>query len=148
MRGAGGNVARHPGGAQEGCRTDRHPGGARRTELAKLPPTAFAGSAEYAASTSRYGSSRAVDATQRQDPNLLDTLAEVYFQLERGPDAVATIDEAIALAPGAPYFEQQRLRFLGERAADDRPEPPAELPPLEPGPEEQPFDSDGPGVSV
>jgi membrane associated rhomboid family serine protease len=96
-------------------------------------------------------SSRAVDATERQDPNLLDTLAEIYFQLGHGEEAVATIDEAIALVPGESYFEEQRLRFLGERAADDRPEPPAELP--EPGPEpdaepEYHFDSDGPGLRV
>jgi membrane associated rhomboid family serine protease len=93
---------------------------------------------------------RAVDATQRQDPNLLDTLAEVYFQLGREPDAVATIDEAIALSPGVDYFEEQRLRFLGERAADDRPEPPESLPPpeLEPEPLDPPPLSDGPGLRV
>lgn len=93
-------------------------------------------------------SSRAVEATQRLDPNLLDTLAEIYFQLGRGEEAVETIDEAIALAPGASYFEQQRLRFLGERAADDRPEPPESLPPPEREPEEQRFDSEGPGLRV
>jgi membrane associated rhomboid family serine protease len=97
-------------------------------------------------------SSRAVEATQRLDPNLLDTLAEVYFQLGRGEEAVEVIDEAIALVPGAAYFEEQRLRFLGERAADDRPEPPAEMPPpdrdSDPDPEEYEFDSDGPGLRV
>jgi len=93
-------------------------------------------------------SSRAVDATERQDPNLLDTLAEVYFQLGQGEEAVETIDEAIALVPGEDYFEEQRRRFLGERAADDRPEPPAELPPPALEPEEHQFDSDGPGLRV
>jgi membrane associated rhomboid family serine protease len=72
---------------------------------------------------------RAVRATQRLEPNLLDTLAEVYFQLGRSEDAVATIDDAIALAPDEPYYAEQRRRFLGERAADDRPEPPEDLPP-------------------
>ena len=104
-------------------------------------------------------SSRAVEATLHQDPNLLDTLAEVYFQLGRGPEAVEIIEEAIALAPGVSYFEQQRLRFLGERAADDRPEAPEQLPPpdLAPEPELQPEpqpvepelpDDGGPGVRV
>jgi len=72
---------------------------------------------------------RAVRATQHLDPNLLDTLAEVYFQLGRSEEAVETIERAIALAPGEPYFEEQRRRFVGERAPDDRPEPPRELPP-------------------
>jgi tetratricopeptide (TPR) repeat protein len=93
-------------------------------------------------------SSRAVEATHRLDPNLLDTLAEIYFQLGRPEEAVETIDEAITLAPGASYLEEQRLRFLGERAAEDRPEPPDQLPPPEPEPEEHHFDSDGPGLRV
>jgi membrane associated rhomboid family serine protease len=71
---------------------------------------------------------RAVRATRRSDPNLLDTLAEVYFQIGRSEDALATIDEAIELAPDEPYFREQRRRFEGTRAPDDRPEPPAELP--------------------
>jgi membrane associated rhomboid family serine protease len=97
-------------------------------------------------------STRAVEATGRAEPNLLDTLAEVYFQLGRAPDALAVIDEAITLAPGVEYFEQQRLRFLGERAADDRPEAPEALPPGEAGPDAEPeFDpvpSEGPGLRV
>jgi membrane associated rhomboid family serine protease len=75
---------------------------------------------------------RAVKATGRQEPNFLDTLAEVYFQLGRSDDAVRIIDQAIALAPGVDYFVEQRRRFLGERDADDRPEPPSELPALDP----------------
>jgi membrane associated rhomboid family serine protease len=67
---------------------------------------------------------RAVRDTQRSDPNLLDTLAEVQFQSGDGAAAVETIDEAIALAPEEPYFREQRRRFTGERAADDRPPPP------------------------
>jgi membrane associated rhomboid family serine protease len=92
---------------------------------------------------------RAVRATGRQDPNFLDTLAEVYFQLGRGEEAVATIERAIALAPGEPYFEEQRRRFAGERAADDRPEPPAELPEEGAPPSDDPdFEVEGPGLQV
>jgi membrane associated rhomboid family serine protease len=67
---------------------------------------------------------RAVQATDFLDPNLLDTLAEVYFQLGRDDEALDTIEQAIALRPDEPYYEEQRLRFLGERAPDDRPAPP------------------------
>jgi membrane associated rhomboid family serine protease len=69
---------------------------------------------------------RAVRDTGRNDPNVLDTLAEAQFQAGHTDDAVATIDEAIALAPGEPYFAEQRRRFTGERSADDRPAPPGE----------------------
>jgi membrane associated rhomboid family serine protease len=71
---------------------------------------------------------RAVRATERRDANFLDTLAEVYFKLGRSEDAVKTIDRAIALAPGVTYFVEQRRRFTGERAPDDRPAPPGEEP--------------------
>lgn len=67
---------------------------------------------------------RAVALTRRRDPNILDTLAETYFAQGRASEALDAIDEAIALVPGEPYFEEQRRRFSGERAADDRPEPP------------------------
>lgn len=67
---------------------------------------------------------RAVAGTERMDPNFLDTLAEVQFQTGDVDEALGTIDEAIALAPGVAYFEEQRRRFTGERAAQDRPEPP------------------------
>jgi membrane associated rhomboid family serine protease len=85
---------------------------------------------------------RAVRATAHGDANLLDTLAEVYFQLGRSEDAVATIDRAIELAPGVAYFAEQRRRFTGERAADDRPEPPEqeEAPPFVP--------AEGPSIRV
>ena len=90
---------------------------------------------------------RAVRATDRTDPNYLDTLAEVYFQLGRGEEAVATIERAISLAPGEPYFEEQRRRFVGERAPDDRPDPPEQLP--EGGEPERPgLEPSGPGVEV
>ncbi len=69
---------------------------------------------------------RAVAQTERADPNFLDTLAESQFLAGRGADALETIDEAIALAPGESYFIEQRRRFTGERDYDDRPSPPSE----------------------
>ncbi len=69
---------------------------------------------------------RAVAQTDRSDPNFLDTLAESQFLAGFGADALDTIDEAIALAPGEAYFAEQRRRFTGERAYDDRPAPPSE----------------------
>jgi tetratricopeptide (TPR) repeat protein len=69
---------------------------------------------------------RAVEETRRGDPNLLDTLAEAYFAAGRREAAIATIDEAIFLAPGVDYFLEQRRRFTGEREPGDRPDPPAE----------------------
>lgn len=95
---------------------------------------------------------RAVRETRRADPNLLDTLAEVYFQSGRADDAVTAIDEAIELAPEEPYFREQRRRFLGERAPDDRPEPPdvppGDPPELWPGPEEPDLEAEPPGLRV
>jgi rhomboid protease GluP len=71
----------------------------------------------------------AVKLTGGQEATLLDTLAEVYFAQGHGDKAVRVIDEAIALAPGESYYEEQRRRFTGERAAGDRPEPPVETQP-------------------
>ena len=71
---------------------------------------------------------RAVAETGREDPDILDTLAEVQFQLGRDAEAVATIEEAIAAAPDEPYYREQRRRFLGEREAHDRPPAPAPRP--------------------
>jgi len=79
---------------------------------------------------------RAVEETQRGDPNILDTLAEAYFVAGRREAAIATIDEAIFLAPGVGYFREQRRRFTGERGWEDRPDPPSE--PWEPGPRDVP----------
>jgi len=106
---------------------------------------------------------RAVAQTDRADPNLLDTLAETEFLAGRSDQALDTIDEAIALAPGESYFVEQRRRFAGERAYDDRPAPPSSEParpgePSQPWPEEAPrhrglppghprIDGD-PGISV
>ena len=65
---------------------------------------------------------RAVAATDRRNPDLLDTLAEALFALGDIPGALIAIDEAIDLSGGERYFVEQRRRFIGERAADDRPE--------------------------
>jgi membrane associated rhomboid family serine protease len=79
---------------------------------------------------------RAVTQTQRLDPNVLDTLAEVQFNLGWSDQAIRTIDEAIARAPSESYFREQRRRFTGERDADDRPAAP--LPPWMPRTEPSP----------
>lgn len=83
---------------------------------------------------------RAVDATDHLDPNLLDTLAEVEFRNGHADAAIDAIDEAIRLAPDVPYFREQRRRFTGDRAADDRPEPPEPF--LDPAPEPIPMPDD------
>lgn len=67
---------------------------------------------------------RAVARSGRQDPDVLDTLAEALFVAGERADALAVIDEAIALSDGEEYFVEQRRRFRGQRARDDRPEPP------------------------
>ena len=66
----------------------------------------------------------AVERSGRSDPDILDTLAEVLFTMGDGPGAVAAIDQAIVLTGGESYFVEQRRRFTGERAVDDRPPPP------------------------
>ena len=59
----------------------------------------------------------------------------------------ATIDEAIAQDPGESYYQEQRKRFAGERAADDRPEGPTFLPAPHPDPEPRsPIET--PGLTV
>jgi hypothetical protein len=73
---------------------------------------------------------RAVDRTGRNDPNILDTLAEVHFQRGDAALALHVIDEAIALEPQEPYFREQRRRYNGERDPDDLPPPPGSAPPL------------------
>jgi membrane associated rhomboid family serine protease/uncharacterized coiled-coil protein SlyX len=67
---------------------------------------------------------RAAAETDRGEPNILDTLAELEFQLGFQERALATIDEAIAMQPEESYYQEQRRRFLGEREPDDRPPPP------------------------
>ena len=77
---------------------------------------------------------RAVIETQREIAAILDTLAEVQFLLGDAGRAIATIDEAIEQAPHLPYYLEQRRRFTGERAADDRPENPLLMPVPQPPP--------------
>jgi rhomboid protease GluP len=89
---------------------------------------------------------RAVTETHRSEATILDTLAEVQFGLGMDAAAISAIDEAIALEPDETYYHEQRRRFAGERARDDRPEyippmfrepnevgPPVEVEPEEPG---------------
>lgn len=80
---------------------------------------------------------RAVDDTDHQKAHILDTLAEVHFQLGHRDQALAAIDEAIQREPGEDYYHEQRRRFLGERDPEDRPFAPPEegegAPPEEPG---------------
>ena len=87
---------------------------------------------------------RAVDETERREPSVLDTLAELQFQLGHAKQAVATIEEAILEAPGERYYQEQRRRFLGERARDDRPAAPGV--PEEPKQETTP--GQDPGITV
>ncbi len=68
---------------------------------------------------------RAVEKTEREDPDVLDTLAETLFVSGDGTGAVDVIDEAILLTGGEEYFREQRRRFTGERERDDRPAPPS-----------------------
>jgi tetratricopeptide (TPR) repeat protein len=82
---------------------------------------------------------RAVVETEHADPEILDTLAEVHFQLGHRDEAVAAIEEAIQRDPGDAYYREQRRRFLGERDAEDRPDPQAPQPESHPEP---------PGLSV
>ena len=91
---------------------------------------------------------RAVEATQRRDATILDTLAEVQFQLGHPESAIAIIDEAIAREPDEVYYREQRRRFLGERARDDRPDPPLpDSPWSTPSEPEAPAEGD-PGITV
>lgn len=84
---------------------------------------------------------RAVDETARSNPSLLDTLAEIAFLRGRPGEAVQLIDEAISLVPRIRYFREQRRRFLGQRAADDR--PPGPTRPTPPRSEPFPLSEDG-----
>jgi len=89
---------------------------------------------------------RAVSETNHSDAMVLDTLAEVQFGLGMDDAAISSIDEAIALEPDESYYREQRRRFTGERAREDRPEyippmfrapedvdPPVEAEPDQPG---------------
>ncbi len=74
---------------------------------------------------------RAVDDTDHAKAHILDTLAEVHFQLGHREAAIAAIEEAILREPEQDYYREQRRRFLGERDPEDRPF----FPPQEPAPE-------------
>jgi membrane associated rhomboid family serine protease len=78
---------------------------------------------------------RAADDTKHSKAHILDTLAEVHFQLGHRDAAVAAIDEAILRAPDEDYYREQRRRFLGERDPKDRPFLPPQ--PAEPDASEQ-----------
>jgi len=93
---------------------------------------------------------RAVANTYRSNPNVLDTLAEALFQRGDQIGALLVIDEAIRLAPHQRYFLEQRRRFTGERAADDRPDPPGSGGPWPEDPEEDwvPLDPEAPSVTI
>ena len=71
---------------------------------------------------------RAASETDRSQATVLDTLAELQFQLGQPEQALATIDEAIAQDPASEYYREQRRRFLGERDPDDRPDSPLPWP--------------------
>ncbi len=81
---------------------------------------------------------RAVNETARQDAPILDTLAELQFQLGLQDEAIETIDEAIAREPDESYYWEQRRRFLGDRDPGDRPAAP--WPP--PTPDQEPAPDD------
>jgi hypothetical protein len=95
---------------------------------------------------------RAVASTQRMHPDLLDTLAEALFQRGDRLAALLTIDEAIRLVPNEPYFIEQRRRFTGERAEDDRPPPPGSTPGDRPGKDADllphPIDPNAPRMTI
>lgn len=89
---------------------------------------------------------RAVAETSGEDAALLDTLAEVQFQLGRADLAIQIIDEAIAREPGESYYREQRRRFTGQRPAYDRPPDPALR--LRPNLDDPELPPDGEGMTV
>jgi hypothetical protein len=135
-------------------------GHAERLLTAERPPALLMNDAAWLIVTARQATGRAlsdalelaeraVRATGRRDPNILDTLAEAQFRAGDADAAVATIDEAIALAPREPYFREQRRRFVGDRDADDRPPPPS-TPFFAPDERDDPIDplEQEPGVEI
>jgi tetratricopeptide (TPR) repeat protein len=48
----------------------------------------------------------------KDDPQILDTLAEVYFKMGEKGLAVETIDKAIAREPEDDYYKEQKRKFL------------------------------------
>ncbi len=54
---------------------------------------------------------KAVEATEAQEPGYLDTLAEAYYSSGQFEKAIQTIQKAIALQPDRVYFKEQLLKF-------------------------------------
>lgn len=50
-------------------------------------------------------------ALSNEDPQILDTLAEVYFKIGDLKSAILTIDKAISKEPNDEYFKKQREKF-------------------------------------
>jgi len=48
----------------------------------------------------------------KEDPQILDTLAEIYYKMGDSKSAVATIDKAIAKEPSDEYYKRQKEKFL------------------------------------
>ncbi|MBT3316825.1 tetratricopeptide repeat protein [bacterium] len=46
-----------------------------------------------------------------EDPNIMDTLAEIYFKRDMNEDAIKWIEKAITKDPGNKYFKEQLIRF-------------------------------------
>jgi rhomboid protease GluP len=88
---------------------------------------------------------RAANRTGFQDPEILDTLAEVLFVRGNHDAALRIIDEAIRITRGENYYVEQRRRFTGERAFDDRPAPPPPWALREGAPY---YDEDGEGILI
>ena len=65
---------------------------------------------------------KAVEHTDRGEPAILDTLAEIHFQLGDARAALAVIEEAIEIDPTNTYYRGQRARF--EEGDPDAPLPP------------------------
>jgi hypothetical protein len=94
---------------------------------------------------------RAVAETDRSEPEILDTLAELHFLLGDRDRALATIDEAIGRRPEDPYYREQRRRFNGERPRDDRPQypfPGSGGPSKPESPERERSEPEGPGLTA
>ena len=51
----------------------------------------------------------------KEDPQILDTLAEIYYKLGDGKSAVETIDKAIQKEPNDEYYKGQRQKFLDKK---------------------------------
>ncbi len=46
-----------------------------------------------------------------EDPNIMDTLAEIYFKRDMKEDAIKWIEKAIMKDPGNQYFKEQLIKF-------------------------------------